>query len=135
MKVLMMIVADYANVEQQTGKLNIIGVFRNIQSRNFPIPHNRMYLVIKIGGDIMDSRNPHELFVTLTDEDGQEIFRIEGPFDMPPSPHGIPPEHNIILELNQLIFHKPGEYVFYFNVNKGEVEESTVIQVVQIEKL
>ena len=47
MKILMMVTADYASIEPQTGKLNIIGVFNQINAQEFPTSHRRMYLVIK----------------------------------------------------------------------------------------
>ena len=131
MKILMMVTSDYAAVEPQTGKLNIIGVFNQINAQEFPTSHRRMYLVVKIGGEISDSRNPHKLSVALTDEDGVEMIAIEGGFEMPNSPPGIPPECNMVLELNALVFQKPGEYRFYARVNDGEAEESVVMQVIQ----
>jgi hypothetical protein len=133
MKVLMMIAADLANVDNQTKKLNIIGMFRSIQAGHFPITLNRMCLVIKIGGDITDSHSPHKLEVSLTDDDGKEMLKIEGTFEMPKSPPGIDPEYNALFEFNQLVFPKPGDYCFYLEVDDAEVEASTVIQVVKLD--
>jgi len=129
----MMVTADYAAVEPATGKIHILGVFRQIHAQKFPARHRRMCLVVKIEGEISDSRNPHKLSVTLTDEDGAEMITIEGGFEMPGSSPGIPPEYNALLEFNELVFQKSGEYRFYVRVNDDEVEEATVIQVIQRE--
>ena len=94
MKILMMVTADYASIEPQTGKLNIIGVFNQINAQEFPTSHRRMYLVIKIGGEIFDNPNPHKLSVALADEDGIEIVAIEGEFEMLSSSPGILPQHS-----------------------------------------
>lgn len=134
MKILMMVAADYATVEPQTGKLNVLGIFNRISALKFPAIQRRMCLVVKIEGEISDSRNPHTLSVALTDEDGTEMVIIEGEFEMPGSMPGIPPEHIALLEFNEIIFQEPGEYRLYVRVNDGEIEESMVLQVVKREQ-
>ncbi len=136
MKIPMLVTADYATVDPMTGKLHILGVFRNINARSFPFQHSRMCLAMIIEGEIADSRNPHELSVSLADEDGQDLFSMQGGFELPPHASGTPPHANVLLELNDLSFDKPGEYCFYVRVNDREVEGpevegSTAIQVVQ----
>ena len=130
MKIPMMVTADYATIDPMTGKLHILGVFRNINARSFPCQHPRMCLALIIEGEIADSRNPHEMSVSLTDEDGQEIVALRGSFEMPTGVAGIPPHANVLLELNDLVFEEPGSYCFYVTVNDGEVEESAAIQIV-----
>lgn len=134
MKIPMMVTADYATVDPMTGKLHILGVFRNISAQSFPCKHPRMCLALIIEGEIADSRNPHELTVSLADEDDQDLFSMQGSFELPPHASGTPPHANVLLELNDLSFGQPGEYCFYVRVNdhedKGpEVEGSTAIQV------
>jgi len=90
-----------------------------------------MCLALIIEGELADSSNPHELTVTLTDEDGIEVFSMRGAFEMPMGAIGISPHCNILLEFNDLQFEQPGQYCFYVTVNDDEIEESTVIQVVQ----
>lgn len=131
MKILMMVAADYATVEPQTGKLNVLGIFNRISALKFPAMQRRMCLVVKIEGEISDSRNPHTLSVALTDEDGVEMIVLGGGFEMPSNPPGIPPEHIALLEFNEIIFQKPGEYRLYVSVNDGEIEESMALQVVK----
>ncbi len=53
---------------------------------------------------------------------------------MPKSASGIAPHCNVLLELNDLQFEKPGQYCFYVNVNNDEIEDSAVVQVVQRER-
>lgn len=126
-----MVTADYATIDPITGKLHILGVFRNIYTDAFPTKHPRMCLALIIEGEFADSNNPHELTVTLTDEDGVEVFAMKGAFEMPKSASEISPHCNVLLEFNDLQFGKPGQYCFYVTVNTDEIEESTVIQVVQ----
>ena len=112
MKIPLMVTADYAAVEPKTGKLNVIGVFRRIYAQNFPAVHSRMYVVMQIAGEVGDSRNPHNVSVTISDEDGKTIASMEIPFEIPKAPPGIPPQHTLILELNGTVFDNAGDYVF-----------------------
>ncbi len=132
-KVIMMVAADYAAVEPQTGKLNVIGVFNRIAAKEFPIAHPRMYIAIKFEGEITDGSRSHQLSVALASEDGVNLIAIEGELPMPASPPGIPPQCNLVIELNQLKFENPGDYRFYVRVNEGELDESSVLQLVQSE--
>ena len=131
MKIPLMVTADYATIDPITGKLHILGVFRNINANGFPTQHPRMCLALIIEGEFADSNNPHELVVTLADEDGIEVFSMKGAFEMPKSESGIAPHCNVLLEFNDLKFEKPGQYCFYVTVNSDEIEGSSAIQVVQ----
>lgn len=133
MKILMMAAADYATFEPVTGKLNILGFFRRITANEFPASHPRMCFVIKFEGEFSDHPEPHSLNLTMVDEDGGEILNIEGPFEMPIGTVDMPPECNVILELNGLTFHHPGEYLFHVRVDDGLVEDSISIAVIQQE--
>ena len=131
MKVLMLIVADHASVEPTTGKLNILGAFRRISAPEFPAQHPAMSLVTKIGGDYDDKPNPHTLSISLTDEDGNELLNISGPFDMPRTDPGIQPEFNTVIELRGIVFHQPGTYSFVVRIDdEDELTDQTAIQVV-----
>ena len=132
MKIVMMIVADYAAVEPLTNKLNILGVFRNIGAQSFPVRHRRMYLVVKIAGAVGGVAQ-NRLSVSISDGSGGEITRIESSFVLSASSTGIPPEHNSLFELNGIVFKHPGDYVFKATVNDGEAEEVTTVQVLQRE--
>lgn len=93
-----------------------------------------MCLALIIEGELADSNNPHDLAVTLADEDGVEVFSLKGAFEMPKSDSGIAPHCNVLLEFNDLQFERPGQYCFYVTVNTDEIHESTVIQVVNHER-
>jgi len=133
-KIVMMVTADYAAVEPQTGKLNVLGVFTRITAEEFPTTHHRMYLAVKFEGEILDGSRPHQLSVTLASEDGVNLFALEGEFRMPESPPGIPPQCGLVVELNQLKFENPGDYRFYVRVNDGDLDESSVLQLVQSDR-
>lgn len=131
MKIPLIVTADYATIDPITGKLHILGVFRNINASSFPTQHPRMCLALIIEGEFADSNNPHELVVTLADEDGTEVFAMKGALEMPKSASGIAPHCNVLLEFNDLKFERPGQYCFYVTLNGDEIEDSAAIQVVQ----
>jgi hypothetical protein len=58
------LLADSANVSQD-GKLNILGIFENIMSFQFPVSHPTMALVFAVEGDTGDIEREHDLTVTL----------------------------------------------------------------------
>ena len=70
MKIVMMVVADYAAVEPLTNKLNILGDFRNIGAQSFPVRHRRMYLVVKIAGKAVGGADKNSLSVSISDGSG-----------------------------------------------------------------
>ena len=120
----MLVTADFASVEPATGKLNILGEFRSISSVNFPARHRRMAVVVKLGGELTDNQDQYILRVALADEDGNELICVEGSFKLPHAPAGIRPEYNIILELQDIVFPKPGAYRIYITVGDGVVKGS-----------
>ena len=128
-----MVTADYATVDPITGKLHILGVFRAIYAKEFPLQHNRMCLALVIEGEVADSKSPHDMVITLANEDGIEAFCLQGAFEMPESVSGIAPQCNVLVEINDLRFEKPGEYCFYVTINGDELDDSVAIQLVHRE--
>ena len=133
MKTLMMLIADYASVEQQTGKLNILGVFDRIYAEGFPALHRRLYIAAKFEKGMSDTSGPYRLSAALANEDGVEVVRIEGSFSMGEGSYANPPQHSLVFELNSLKFECPGDYRLHILVNDGElVDESTILQLIQV---
>jgi hypothetical protein len=117
MKLLLLLAADYANIAGD-GKLNVMGVFRDVNAYNFPARHQSMHLVIKLGAELGEYGDTRTLTVKLRDPDGVEIMSITGPAAIPKSVSGRIPEVNAILELKDIIFPKPGPYQFVVLVDK-----------------
>jgi len=96
------LVADYANMTGD-GKLNVMGIFREINAPNFPARHPSMHLVIKLSAELGEYGIQRGLGVKLCDPDGNELISLTGPIDVPKGGHGIRPEVNAILELKDTI--------------------------------
>lgn len=117
MKLLLLLAADYANTTGD-GKLNVMGIFRDINAYSFPARHSSMYLVVKFGAELGEYGDTRTLTVKLRDPDGNEIMSLSGPLVIPESKGGIIPEVNAILELKDIIFSKPGPYQFVVLIDK-----------------
>lgn len=119
MEVHTILAADYANITKG-GKLNVMGIFRIIRASTFPATHPSMHLVIKFLADMGEYGETREMTVILTDQDGNELFRMNGPLDVPTPSEGTHhrPEINAILELKMLTFQRAGMHQFIVLVDK-----------------
>lgn len=119
------LLADYANLTGN-GKLNVMGVFRQIYANRFPCRHLSMFLVIKIHADpIEELRGERILIARLVDADGSVIRELEMPFSFPERDGGVRPEANFIFQIAELEFPYPGDYawhVFVGDVDMGQFE-------------
>ena len=123
MKQLLFLTADYANITREV-KLNVMGIFNNIYTQIFPARHSSMHLIAKLGAELGEYGQTRDFTVVLLDEDGNQIFDLSGQIQIPMGGRGIKPEVNIILELKDIVFPKPGIYQFVFFVekdHKGEI--------------
>lgn len=119
------LLADYANLTGN-GKLNVMGVFRQIYAHHFPCRHLSMYLVIKLQTDpIEEIRGERILIARLIDADASVLHELELPFKFPERIGGLRPEANFILNINNIDFPYPGDYAWHVmveNENYGQFE-------------
>jgi hypothetical protein len=125
MKLLLFLAADCANITRE-GKLNVMGVFNDIFSQNFPARHSSMHLVAKLGAELGEYGQTRDFKVDLLDEDGRPIFDLSGQFQIPVGERGRKPEVNLILELKDIVFPKAGTYEFVLLVEKDQKGELTL---------
>lgn len=110
--------ADYANVAEG-GKLNVMGIFRNIFGTSFPAVHPSMFLVVQLKPDFPEYGQQRQLSISLVDEDGKtEVAKVSGEINIPMPVGGQRPEINLTVELKGLVFPKPGRYQFTVLVDK-----------------
>lgn len=134
MKCMLLVIADYAGIEQATGKLNIIGAFgRVITSQDFPFTYGRMSVAIKVESELGDHHDVRTLKMKVVDEEEGEHFFISAPFRFKQTGNGMPSEFNAVLELNDLKFPYPGTYSFVVYVDDEEIER-TRLQIVKRQK-
>jgi hypothetical protein len=131
MKIMLLITADYASIEPQTKKLNIIGAFNTIFAKSFPCKVRRMAVAVKIRAELQDHHDDRKLSIELEDEDSEKLLHISGPFRFPQSGTGRLGEHSTVVELNDLPFQKPGAYNFVVYVDDEQLGRTSV-ELVQI---
>jgi hypothetical protein len=119
MELLTILAADYANIAEG-GKLNVMGIFRNINATKFPARHNSMHLVVKLAADLGEYGQSRILTVKLLEPDGKEVMMVSGPFKIPAGGGGQRPEVNVVLEIKDVIFPHPGRYEFCVFVDKDQ---------------
>ena len=130
MELLTILVADYANVTKN-GKLNVMGIFKNIYASKFPAKHLSMTLVIKLGADLGEF-DERKLTVKLLEADGKELMSLETPIVLPKLIPGQRPEINAIFQINEVVFPKAGRYQFSIFVDK-DFKGSLPIDLILIE--
>jgi hypothetical protein len=117
MELLTILAADYANIAQG-GKLNVMGIFRNIYATSFPAQHPSMVLIVKLGAELGEYGDDRNLTIKLLDADAKELMRFESAIKIPTPSGGQRPEVNAILALNGIVFPSPGRYQFSVQVDK-----------------
>ena len=117
MKLELFLAADYANITN-SGKLNVMGIFRVINASTFPVRHSSMHLVIKLLPELGEYGIVRDLFVKLLDPNGNELVGLSAQVNAPKPGGGMPPEINVILELKDTVFPQPGPYQFVVLVEK-----------------
>lgn len=125
MKPLLFLAADYANITGE-GKLNVMGIFNDINAFSFPTKHSSMYLIAKLAPELSEYGQTRAFTVILMDADANHIVELSGEFKVPQPQNGRKPEVNIILDLKDVVFTKPGRYVFVLQVDKDQKDEYTL---------
>lgn len=117
MKVLMFIAADCSNISQD-GKLNIMGIFHEINAFSFPARHPSMHVVLSLGAELGEYGSKRELVIKMRSANGNELLSLRGPIEIPPAKEGKKPEVNAIFELKDVTFPEPGPYQFIVMIDK-----------------
>lgn len=72
MKVVLLLAADHANIEQQ-GKLNVLGVFDRLLAQSFPVRHS-MHLVVKLRAELGEGEETRTVTISLISEELRETL-------------------------------------------------------------
>ena len=94
---------DAVHIDPGSGKHTILGIFSNIQARQFPVTHPFMIWFLTIS-DV--STGQHSLKISMGLEGTTPQQLLERPFESQSPVHRI----NLINEIRNLSFPGPGEY-------------------------
>ena len=112
MEVPILLTADYANVTDN-GKLNVMGIFTNVNAPMFPTLHPQMYLIAQLSGGRAEYDRKFKLEIKLLNEDATvEIITRTADAQLPHGENGQRVNLNIILGLANIVFPAPGTYEF-----------------------
>jgi hypothetical protein len=125
MRLQLLLAADCANLTGD-GKLNIMGVFNQINAVKFPAKHPSMYLIIKLEAELGEYGKTKDIAVLFQDEDGKQILELSATAKVPSGGGGRRPEVNLILNFPDLIFPTPGAYQFVILANQEYKGDLTI---------
>ncbi|HUP00880.1 MAG TPA: hypothetical protein VM737_05085 [Gemmatimonadota bacterium] len=110
MEVTLGVCCDAANVSRE-GKLNLLGIFNSIHAAEYPCTHPHLALVLRVEARIGEE-GLHPLEIKLADEDGKEIFKLNGQVSLQGAQPGRPMTAQTIMDMNNLQLPRPGTYSF-----------------------
>jgi hypothetical protein len=127
MEIDLALLADAATIDA-SGKLNILGIFDRIGVVQFPAQHGRVTLVLRFTAGTSEIGS-HDVHIRMSDPGGAEVLSLNGEMQLVGGPSvrdGIRVPH--ILNLDGLVFTRPGMYSFDVKVN-GEHHVSLPLSV------
>ena len=110
MDVSLAVCCDAANVSRE-GKLNLLGIFNSIHAAEFPCTHPHLALVLRVEARIGEE-GVYPLEIQLVDEDGQQLFDINGQLSLQGAEPGRPMTAQTIMDINNLQLPRSGTYAF-----------------------
>lgn len=114
------VLADYANITED-GKLNIMGVFGEINPPTLPFALPMMFLVIGFSASPSEVGAKQEIRIALISEEGRELFNLESSVvASPPKRSDRPAYIQSIIGLGGCKFEREGMYHFAIMVNGEE---------------
>lgn len=120
MEATLLLAADYAN-ETRNGKLNVMGIFTDINAPTFPALHPQMYLITQLSANPAEYGRAFKFAIKLIDEDATtEVLHLTLDAEVPSREDGQRVQLNFIVQLPNLLFQKPGIYQFSVLVDNDE---------------
>lgn len=101
---------DGVHIDPSSGKHTILGIFSNIQARKFPVTHPFMIWFMTVT-DCASGK--HKLRISMGLDNAHPKPLLERPFESHSPLHQI----NLINEVRNLTFPKPGEYSLLIEID------------------
>lgn len=132
MELTLLLAADYANTTAD-GKLNVMGIFKNIKTLKFPAVQPEMYLVMQLEASPAEYGRTFNLRVKLLDEDAvKSLVNINIKRTVPHGKGGHVVHQNVLARLNGVRFPTAGTYEFSVLVD-NDVKGTLAINLEQID--
>jgi hypothetical protein len=122
------VLADFASISRE-GKLNIMGIFDEINPPSFPFALPIFYVVVSYSAGATEFETDKTLQIALQTEDGRILLRLEQAIHVPrPARAGIRGTVNQVHALAGLPFEAHGSYEFVLSVD-GHPEGSIPLRI------
>lgn len=119
MELTLAVCCDAANVSRE-GKLNLLGIFNSIHAGQFPATHAHLCLVLRVEARLGEEGD-HPIDIRFVDEDGGEIFAINGKVTLTGAVPGRPITAQTIMDINNFQLPRPGTFAFEIFLDKKHV--------------
>lgn len=115
-------VCDYVSFSE--GKLNILGVFKSINTNSVPVIHPQMFLVANVG--INKSGKYKQSIKIVNEASKSEIFRQDFDLNIEIPKGKKQAEVGTVAQLNNINFANYGKYVVQVIIDEKLVDESEI---------
>jgi hypothetical protein len=120
MNVKLAVLADFASITRE-GKLNILGIFDELNTTELPARLPIFYVVVAYDAGPAEFDSEKATQIVLTDDDGNEMVRLEQRIKVSRAKKpGTRSTMNQITGIAGLLFPKAGGYQFVILVDGGE---------------
>ncbi|MDA0232341.1 MAG: hypothetical protein O3B04_05045 [Chloroflexi bacterium] len=117
MEITLAVLADFASVSAE-GKLNVMGIWDQVKTRQMPAQVLSPYLVMHLEANITEVEQPRLLRIQLVDADGRQLLAGEQQITINrPTEAGVTPSFNVISRFPALQFPQPGLYKFAISID------------------
>jgi hypothetical protein len=128
MNVKLAVLADFASISRE-GKLNILGIFDELNTAEFPARLPIFYVVVAYEAGPAEFDSEKATQIVLTDDDGNVMVRLEQKIKVSPAKRpGTRSTMNQITGIVGLPFPKAGSYQFAILID-GREEETVRLRV------
>jgi hypothetical protein len=118
---------------EQQGKLNVLGAFDNIWTRQLPVKHPQCSIATRIRFEKIEDGN-HSVKIQIVDDDGKNIGpKPEGNISVRTGPGLDSSVANLILNIQGLEFKQYGRYQVDLAID-GQLQASLPLRVAEIPK-
>ncbi len=125
MEVKLAVLADFASISRE-GKLNIMGIFDEMNPPSLPAGLPIFYIVVSYSTGPVEFETEKKLEIALQSEDGNILLKIEQEAHIPRPPRpGTRGTVNVVRALVGLGFEKAGTYEFVMSVD-GHPDRYTI---------
>lgn len=110
------------------GKLDIQGVFDRIGAKRFPARHKRLTIVFKMECPASEYDQTRQLKICLLEADGKRVLEMEAELHIQRPPSLLLGIQQIV-EIEDLVFPKAGDYRFDIVMDKHSMAQLPVVLV------